>query len=389
MVTRYLFYSHDGYGLGHVRRNSLIARAVLDTDPDAQVSLVTGLDVRPRWLEQAERVRVHRVPSMLKASDGSYRPARLSFADALRERERIFLSLVDDERPDVVVVDRHPYGTAGELRTGLDLARRRGSALVLGLRDVLDDASVVREELRGLGWAGVEDVYDEVLVYGGCDFIDHEAEYGLTLPLHHCGWVAERRQSHATRTSKLLVVAAGGGGDGAAVFELGAQRSSSAPTSSVSSPRPVRRRRGDAPAQPAGTRSSARRQPPGRERALVLARRGDPVHGGLQLDLEALAAGRRPILVPRRSPRREQAIRRAAGGLGLADVVEPAADPAEVAALLQRSPADPAPGRPRGRRDRPRRGAHAARRLHALVEPRGACDEPSGRPTGSRRGSPR
>ena len=33
VVGRYLFYSHDGYGLGHVRRNSLIARAVLKADP--------------------------------------------------------------------------------------------------------------------------------------------------------------------------------------------------------------------------------------------------------------------------------------------------------------------------------------------------------------------
>src|SRR5688500_6951935 len=170
VVARYLFYSHDGYGLGHVRRNSLIARAVLDLDPAAEVSLVTGLDVRPRWLRQAARVRVHRVPSMLKALDGSYRPERLSVADALRERERIFATLVESERPDVVVVDRHPYGTAGELRTGLQLARRHGSALVLGLRDVLDDASVVREELQGLGWAEVETVYDDLLVYGGRHF---------------------------------------------------------------------------------------------------------------------------------------------------------------------------------------------------------------------------
>src|SRR5690242_16136760 len=73
LVGRYLFYSHDGYGLGHVRRNSVIARAVLATDPAAQVSLVTGIEVRPRWLRQAARVRVHRVPPMLKSANGSYR----------------------------------------------------------------------------------------------------------------------------------------------------------------------------------------------------------------------------------------------------------------------------------------------------------------------------
>jgi len=42
LVGRFLFDSHDAYGLGHVRRNSSIARAVLATDPAAQVSLVTG-----------------------------------------------------------------------------------------------------------------------------------------------------------------------------------------------------------------------------------------------------------------------------------------------------------------------------------------------------------
>ena len=90
MVRRYLFYSHDGYGLGHVRRNSLIARAVLEADTEAEVSLVTGLTARPHWLEESERMRVHRVPPLLKAADGSYRHETLSFEDAVRERERIF-----------------------------------------------------------------------------------------------------------------------------------------------------------------------------------------------------------------------------------------------------------------------------------------------------------
>jgi len=337
VVARYLFYSHDGYGLGHVRRNSLIARAVLDADPGAEVSLVTGLDVRPRWLRQAARVRVHRVPSMLKATDGSYRAAGLSFADALRERERIFERLVADERPDVVVVDRHPYGTAGELRAGLDLARQGGAALVLGLRDVLDEASVIHEELRGLGWAGVEDVYDDVLVYGARHFVDHAAEYGLSLPLHYCGWVAEPPGPSLT-DGNLLVVAAGGGGDGAAVFEMGAQLLAHRPDLvGLFAPGPY-----------AGAEAMRRLGALGSGRVRVVgpldacsqwfSRAGAILcMAGYNSTLEALVAGRRPILMPRRNPRREQAIRAARlQDLGLADVVEPSTDPAEVAALLQR-----------------------------------------------------
>jgi predicted glycosyltransferase len=336
VVTRYLFYSHDGYGLGHVRRNSLIARAVLDTDPAAQVSLVTGVKVRPRWLRQAARVRVHRVPPMLKSADGSYRHEKLPFGAAVRERERIFATLVDDERPDVVVVDRHPYGTAGELRTGLNLARRRGSALVLGLRDVLDEPSIVREEIRGLGWAGVEDLYDDVLVYGGRHFVDHEAEYGLSLPLHYCGWVVARPGPNRS-DSNLLVVAAGGGGDGAAVFEMGAR---------------LLTHRADmvglfAPGPYAGADAMRRLRRLGSGRVRVVSpleacgrwfSRAEAIlcMAGYNSTLEALAAGRRPILMPRRNPRREQAIRAEwLDGLALADVVEAGADPADVASLLQ------------------------------------------------------
>ena len=248
---------------------------------------------------------------MLKSADGSYRHETLPFGDALRERERIFATLVEDERPDVVVVDRHPYGTAGELRTGLDLARGLGSALVLGLRDVLDEPSIVREEMRGRGWADVEDVYDDVLVYGGRHFVDHEAEYGLSLPLHYCGWVVERtgpepsgpqpprrRGRWRRRRSRRLR-------DGRASC------SRTAPTWSVSS-LPVRT---PAPTRCAGSAELG----PGRARVVEspgrVRARGSraPTRScawpGYNSTLEALAAGRRPILMPRRNPRREQAIR--------------------------------------------------------------------------------
>jgi predicted glycosyltransferase len=336
VVARYLFYSHDGYGLGHVRRNTLITRAVLEIDPGAQVSLVTGLDVRPRWALPTGQVRVHRVPALLKATDGSFRQERLSFGDAVRERERVFEALVDEERPDVVVVDRHPYGTAGELRRGLDLARRRGSALVLALRDVLDEPSVVREEMRGGGWADVEDVYDDVLVYGGRHFVDHEAEYGLMLPPHYCGWVVQP-PGPSRSGSNLFVVAAGGGGDGAAVFELGAR---------------LLNHRRDlvglfAPGPYADAEALRRLSELVSGGACVVnpwdacgrwfSRAGAILcAAGYNSTLEALAAGRRPILMPRRNPRREQPIRAEwLAGLGLADVVEPGADPVGVASLLR------------------------------------------------------
>jgi len=339
VVTRYLFYSHDGYGLGHVRRNSLIARAVLEISADAEVSVVTGLTARPRWLEASGRVRVHRVPPLLKAPDGSYRHETLSFEDAVRERERIFRALVDAERPDVVVVDRHPYGTAGELRAGLDLARRYGAAVVLGLRDVLDEPSVVRREMEGLGWAGVEEVYDDILVYGARHFLDQAAEYGLALPLRYCGWVVER-PAPTEVDPDLLVVAAGGGGDGAGVFELGARLLAEHPEMvGLFAPGPYAgsdalRRLAELVA------GRARIVDPSDACSRWFSRAAAVVcMAGYNSTLEALAAGHRPILVPRRHPRSEQAIRaERLQTLGLADVVPAGADPGDVAPWLARRP---------------------------------------------------
>jgi predicted glycosyltransferase len=63
---------------------------------------------------------------------------------------------------------------------------------------------------------------------------------------------------------------------------------------------------------------------------------------GYNSTFEALAARQRPILVPRRAPRREQAIRATRlERLGLVDAVEEGADAREVEPLLDRPRALP------------------------------------------------
>lgn len=332
-MSRYLFSSHDGYGLGHVRRNSLIAGAILRADPSAEVLLVSGVAVRPSWLDD-RRLRIVRVPPMLKNADGAYRHAERPFEEALEERARIFRDAVGTFRPDVVVVDRHPYGIAGELRPGLDLAREVGAAIVLGLRDVLDEPARVRAEMSGDGWIDVDRMFDEVLVYGSRVLCDHVAEYGLPVTPRYVGWVVDRPSS-STRVPGLVAVTAGGGGDGHAVFELGIE------LSEMLIHRQVLLVAGPYAADPrlqAGDRSRLRvvRDVPG---CVELYGRAEATlqMAGYNSTVESLAAGIRPVLVPRRSPRREQAIRASRlAALGLADVVDEGAPATEVAWLLER-----------------------------------------------------
>lgn len=337
-VPRYLFSSHDGFGLGHTRRNTLIAREILRRDPTAHVALVTGVAMRPSWLGH-DRMSVIAVPPLVKDREGAYRNGSISFEAALQCRSEAFDRAVDEFRPDCVIVDRHPYGIGGELRLGLDRARAGGASIVLGLRDILDEPEPVRSELAGDGWHDVERVFDEVLVYGDREFCDHEAEYGLPMRPKYCGWVVEHA-APTRRNPNLLVVAAGGGGDGDAVFDLGvALIALSTRRTGLLVAGPYATETIDAAADAYGcARDRLRivRNAPGC--VDLFARAGAVLQmAGYNSTLEALAAGIRPILVPRRAPRREQAIRAGRlAALGLADVVDEHAPAAEVAWLLER-----------------------------------------------------
>lgn len=334
-MRRFLLVSHDGFGLGHVRRNALLADALQVLDPGAAVTVVTGIRHRMRWLERPG-VRVVRVPPLLKDPDGAYRSAGMPFETALAVREAAFRAEVA-AGPDVVVVDRHPYGTGGELRAGLVDARRRGAAIVLGLRDVLDAPEVVRAEIAGRGWDGVDGLFDRVLVYGSPAVCDHEAEYGLPLAPTYCGWVADRVPAPRA-ADPLLAVAAGGGGDGADVFRLGTGVLRLRPgwhgvvaAGPYARPELLRLLAGDP--RLAGRLRLTR---PRAGCARLFAEAGAAIQmAGYNSTFEALAAGLRPILVPRRSPRREQAIRATRlAALGVADMVDAEADAAEAAWLL-------------------------------------------------------
>ena len=108
--VRVFLCSHDGYGLGHLRRNVLIAAALRSTIPAVETTVVTGVAVDPGWPEW-RGLGVLSMPPLLKDSLGVYRAPGKSAAAALALRERLFDDAVAAAKPDLVLVDRHPYGT--------------------------------------------------------------------------------------------------------------------------------------------------------------------------------------------------------------------------------------------------------------------------------------
>ena len=189
-MARYLFASHDGFGLGHVRRNTLVARAILAREPDAEIVVVTGLPMRPAWLGQG--VRVVPVPALLKDSAGAYRNPGCRCSRRWPPAPPPSGPPSTQLRPDVVVVDRHPYGTAGELKAGLHSARQaRAPPSCWACATSWTRPPRSRPSSPGAGWDGVPELFDEVLVYGERVLCDHEREYGLPVAPRYTGWVAD------------------------------------------------------------------------------------------------------------------------------------------------------------------------------------------------------
>ena len=73
---RFFFYSHDGMGLGHVRRHIAIAAALHETAPNVQVLLATSVN-EVVGLGLPPNVDTLKLPSLRKITNKEYAPRRL------------------------------------------------------------------------------------------------------------------------------------------------------------------------------------------------------------------------------------------------------------------------------------------------------------------------
>ena len=217
---RYLFYTNECVGLGHLRRALHLARAVTERDPSASALIVSGSPLASDYV-LPPRVDVVTLPLLTRDADGEHQPRRLAVSgERLHElRSALAAAAAATFAPDVAVVDKAPLGLRGELIPALDQLQDAGTRLVLGLRDI-DDAP----DRVGRAWAGlrdqVEDRYDAILVYGppaGHDALACLGWDDLAVPVHHVGYVG-RTPAAAPRPgsgSPYVLVTVGGGTDGA------------------------------------------------------------------------------------------------------------------------------------------------------------------------------
>ncbi|MEM1346059.1 MAG: hypothetical protein AAGI34_15960 [Pseudomonadota bacterium] len=342
--TRALLYSHDTYGLGHLRRSRTIATALVEADPRRSALIVTGSPIAGRF-DFPERVDHVRLPGVVKTPEGAYRSSKLTLEiDRMATLRGAVLSATDAEfAPDLIVVDKEPWGFRGELAATLAAARTRGARIVLGIRDVLDDDdALAREWERKDAVTAIERFYDEIWVYGMPEICRPLAGLGLSKRLEarltYTGYL--RRETEGAPEpgievpeAPFVLVTTGGGGDGAALIDWvlrayeGDARLRPAALIVYGPFLDAGMRAGfDARVEALGERVSAVGFHPRLESVLAAAQ-GVVAMGGYNTFCEILSADRPAVIAPRTKPRREQLIRaEAAERLGLVRMLYPERD---------------------------------------------------------------
>ncbi len=358
---RIMLYSHDTFGLGHLRRSRALATALTAGDDQASAIILTGSPMAGRFTFP-ERVDHIRLPGVTKLYDGSYvsQTLGLDIDDTTSLRAGLIQTAIEQYEPDLLIVDKEPTGFRGELLPTLEWLRLRGrTRTVLGLRDVLDEPAVLATEWARKGAVqAMEQLYDEVWVYGVRDVYDPTEGLKLSDSIRaRMTWTGYLRRESTDAgevpEQPYILVTPGGGGDGAAMVSLVLEAYETDPTLE---PRAVLiygpflsgdvRDAFDARVAKLGGRVTAVGFE-SRIESLYTGAEGVVCMGGYNTFCEILSFDKRAVIVPRTVPRLEQWIRASrAEQLGLVRMLDETRDGMTPQAMIKAIRNLPEQGKP-------------------------------------------
>ncbi len=223
-------YSHDGFGMGHLRRNTTIASRFLREVPGSNVLMLIGCP-SGAVSHLPEGLDFIKVPSIIKVDTGEWHPRtlRIGWRKIKAIRSALIQKGAELFQPHLFLVDHTPTGAKGELLPTLQMLKERKEppAIILGIRDILDFPRVIRGMWQKDGaYEVIGKYFDAVLIYGRREVFDTAFQYGLDSELEekvrYCGYICSEapfkpreamREELEIAKDKLILVTAGGGHD--------------------------------------------------------------------------------------------------------------------------------------------------------------------------------
>lgn len=224
---RIAFYSHDTMGLGHIRRNILLAQSVSEACPEAEILLISGVRESGAFKlpKGADSVTL---PTYFKTNEGKYLPRSLGkdVGRLTHIRKNIIHAALESFEPDILIVDNVPRGAMNELDNILPELSSRGTHIVLGVRDIIDEPEVVQRQWKKLQNIEIIRLYfSSIWVYGDPRLYNFAEEYhvapDIVEKLRYVGYLDQSRRMEVQGLSTISEIcppyalcAVGGGQDG-------------------------------------------------------------------------------------------------------------------------------------------------------------------------------
>ncbi len=232
-----LMYSHDTYGLGHIRRTLAIAKSIRSIP--ANILILTGSPLVGRF-NIPRNVDFVRIPGMIKITNEEYLPLsmKLEATQVLKIRESIIFSTAESFAPNFFVVDKAPLGLKKEVVKTLNWIKQslRTCKTILGLRDIMDSSEeTVREWKDKDVYGAMDQLYDEIWVYGVKEYYNPITEYKIpdkiANKIYFTGYIPRyvptrddlervKKEIGIENSRKpIVLVTTGGGGDGYPIID--------------------------------------------------------------------------------------------------------------------------------------------------------------------------
>jgi predicted glycosyltransferase len=227
-----LVYSHDAYGLGNIRRMLEICQYLLQTIPNLSILLLSGSPMLQSF-RLPQGLDYIKLPCLNRGEAGKLaaKYLKMDTEATVQLRGDLILTTALKFKPDLVLVDKKPYGMKDELKDTLNALKDNlpETKWVLLLRDILDHPDRTIAEWREQdNYQAIQHFYDQVLVVGSPEVFDPCLEYQfppvVATKVRFCGYIRRPaglqdrntllKEFGISSSDRRVLVTAGGGEDG-------------------------------------------------------------------------------------------------------------------------------------------------------------------------------
>ncbi len=230
-MKKILVYSHDTYGLGNLRRMLSICQSLSRAIPDLSILLLSGSPMVQSF-RLADGLDYIKLPCLTRTEREGYavKSLRLEIAEGIKLRSDLMLAAAANFQPDLLLVDKKPFGIKNELKATLEYLKQTSPRLkvALILRDILDTPESTINVWKAHDYFQViDEFYDLALSLGSPEIFDPRTEYqfpaAVADKVKFCGYLrrepgsksreAVREELGLTAPERLVLVTLGGGED--------------------------------------------------------------------------------------------------------------------------------------------------------------------------------